>query len=353
MTRDRIGTTVGKYRLLDLLAEEALSRTYLAEDEQSHARVAVKILRERHARHPERAARFLEMARALCAIDDENVVRVYEVIETEEGDCGCATELLYGELLHTLLAREAPLERARAIDIVRQIARGAAAAGAVTHEVRTFGSADVLLAVRGARKDCVKLMTLGCDVPAWGRVGREVCAGVPLPAELGKLLSRCATDDEASRPSDMREVVRLVERALERSRPVRGEIRVASKPRRRHGAMFAAGVSIAACAIGGAVWMEGARPQSSRPIPAEPPSTPVLERAVEEEAAEPVLPSSAPSKPTPASMPAKTTTDPAKISVRTTVPSAPKSPRPLNKAAPPLRAAPLRDQNAVLDPFAE
>ncbi len=69
---------IGKYLLGDSLGSGGMGEVFLATDTQLGRKVAIKLLRLRNQGDPTERARLLREAQALAAIDDANVVGVYE-----------------------------------------------------------------------------------------------------------------------------------------------------------------------------------------------------------------------------------------------------------------------------------
>jgi len=90
--------------------------------------VAVKVLPVAFSQDQDRLHRFQQEARAAAALNNPNVLTVYDV-GTENGAPYIVSELLEGETLRTRLCA-GPLPVKKAIDCTTQIARGLAAAHA-------------------------------------------------------------------------------------------------------------------------------------------------------------------------------------------------------------------------------
>ena len=89
---------LGHYRVLDVLGRGGMGYVFRAEDTRLKRLVALKVMNKRFSTAPNSRKRFLEEARAMAAIDDDNVVTIYEVGESS-GTPYMAMELLRGSTL--------------------------------------------------------------------------------------------------------------------------------------------------------------------------------------------------------------------------------------------------------------
>ena len=83
--------------------------------------VAVKLLYSGYAHQPEARARFMAEARHAGALSHTNIARVYDYGEPARAQSYLVMELIEGPSLAAVLAG-APLDAARAMDIVAQVA---------------------------------------------------------------------------------------------------------------------------------------------------------------------------------------------------------------------------------------
>ena len=88
--------------------------------------VAVKVLRQELASDTEAVARFHREARSASRLDHENIIRVSDFGQTDDGLLFLVMELLDGENLAQAL-RRGPLPWRRAATIARDVALGLAA----------------------------------------------------------------------------------------------------------------------------------------------------------------------------------------------------------------------------------
>ncbi len=110
--------------------------------------VAVKLLHSAYARQPEALARFKAEARHAGALSHDNIARVYDYGEPEHGQSYLVMELIEGPSLDTVLAG-GPLDAARTMDIVAQVAAGLQAAHSTGLIHRDIKPSNIMLASDG------------------------------------------------------------------------------------------------------------------------------------------------------------------------------------------------------------
>ena len=216
-----IGQTVSHYRILEKLGEGGMGVVYLAEDLHLARRVAIKFLTssDHHYR-----ARFIREARAVSALNHQNIAMVHDYGETVEGQPFIVMEFVKGKSLSDLL--EEGLTLRRSVEIVSAIAEalGEAHEQGIVH--RDIKPTNVLVNERGH----VKVLDFGLvkhlfDAPVSGvdldartiystKTRSDVIVGTPLylsPEQatgkeidgrsdlfaLGALLYECLTGQSA------------------------------------------------------------------------------------------------------------------------------------------------------------
>jgi serine/threonine protein kinase len=124
-TAQGAGTVGGRYRLVDRIASGGMGDVWRATDELLGRQVAVKILKPEFGDDASFRLRFRAEARASASLSHPGVATVYDY--GEEVDRGIHTaylvmELVPGEPLSALLARQVTIDPARTMDVVAQTA---------------------------------------------------------------------------------------------------------------------------------------------------------------------------------------------------------------------------------------
>ena len=120
------GTKLGPYEVLSPLGAGGMGEVYRARDSRLGREVAVKILPAGYSNDPELLRRFEQEARATAALNDPNILALFDIARQDESPY-IVSELLEGETLRDQL-RSGVLPVKRVIDYALQILRGLAAA---------------------------------------------------------------------------------------------------------------------------------------------------------------------------------------------------------------------------------
>jgi TolB-like protein/tRNA A-37 threonylcarbamoyl transferase component Bud32/Flp pilus assembly protein TadD len=132
------------------LGSGAMGTTYRAQDTTLRTAVALKVIRQDRAAHPETRVRFLREARAAARLRHPNVAGVFHYGE-QDGECFYAMELVEGETLETRVRRDGPLPLAIVLEIAVQVASALAAAESCGVIHRDLKPANIMLAAAGVR----------------------------------------------------------------------------------------------------------------------------------------------------------------------------------------------------------
>ena len=176
-----IGTTLGHYRIVELLGKGGMGEVYLADDTRLQRRVALKILARELASDPDRRERFEREARAVAALNHPNIVTIHSVEEVD-GVPFLTLELIDGQTLAEVIPEDGlALDRVLTLAIPLADAVGAAHQRGITH--RDLKPANVMITGDGR----VKVLDFGlAKVKEDARLAAE--AGMPTvrsPATAG------------------------------------------------------------------------------------------------------------------------------------------------------------------------
>ncbi len=132
-----VGQTLDNtYEITRVLGEGGMGRVYEARHARLHKkRFAIKVLHQDMARQPDIVTRFQREAEASSAISHPNVVDVYDVNVTGDGQPYIVAELLQGEQFGDYLERLGRVPVPDAVHVLRQVcqALGAAHAQGIVH----------------------------------------------------------------------------------------------------------------------------------------------------------------------------------------------------------------------------
>ncbi|WP_437591779.1 protein kinase domain-containing protein [Sorangium sp. So ce1000] len=131
-----------KYRLLRQIGEGAMGVVWAAVNVATAREVALKLI---HRPETEFRLRLQREARNCGALRHRNVIDIYDMGETEAGEPFLVMQLLTGETVAELLARRRRLDPPVAASIGRDVARGLAAAHAMSIIHRDLKPANIFL----------------------------------------------------------------------------------------------------------------------------------------------------------------------------------------------------------------
>ena len=136
-----------RYEVLGLLGVGGMGAVYRVRDTELDDIVALKMLK-RELASPQLLERFRREVKLARKVTHKNVARTFDLGE-HEGERFLTMELVDGEALSTVLAREGKLSLARVADLVGPICEGLGAAHAVGVVHRDFKPDNVMLAKDG------------------------------------------------------------------------------------------------------------------------------------------------------------------------------------------------------------
>jgi serine/threonine-protein kinase len=233
-----------RYRIVSLLGRGGMGEVYRASDLLLGQIVALKFLPPAAARDEAALARFRNEVRVARQVSHPNVCRVYDIGEAE-GLVFISMEYVDGEDLASLLRRIGRLPEDKALEIVRKLCAGLAAAhdkGVIHRDLKPanimldsqgqvrvmdFGLAAFAVEARDVRSGTPAYMapeqkagrevTARSDIYSLGVVVHEVYTGkrpsdkasskTDLDPAVAAVVERCLAEDPRKRPASARAVV--------------------------------------------------------------------------------------------------------------------------------------------------
>ncbi|MGH9968491.1 MAG: protein kinase domain-containing protein [Pyrinomonadaceae bacterium] len=157
-----IGHTLDdKYRLEERLGVGGMGTVYRARHLLIDRPVAIKVLNPRFVEDEAAQTRFGREARAAGRLQHSNAVAVTDFGRTADGYVYIVMELLEGRTLREVLAKEAPLETARAVALMLQIAGAVAAAHEAGIIHRDLKPANIFIVQNSEVPAVVKVLDFG------------------------------------------------------------------------------------------------------------------------------------------------------------------------------------------------
>jgi serine/threonine protein kinase len=151
----------GKYRLDERLGGGGMGTVYRATHLLIDRPVAIKVLSQRFVGDSTAKERFRREARAAGRMHHPNAVSVTDFGATADGYLYIVMELLEGQTLRDLLAREAPLDVARVVSIMLQTCAAVSAAHDVGLIHRDLKPANIFIEQRPNTPSVVKVLDFG------------------------------------------------------------------------------------------------------------------------------------------------------------------------------------------------
>lgn len=150
----------GRYRLEAQLGEGGMGVVYRSRHVLIDRVVALKLIRPDLRAETHLRAWMLREARAANRVDHAHIVDIYDLGETEDGELYLVMEYLVGTPLAVECAK-GPLTIPRAVDILEQMGAALARAHDLGVVHRDLKSDNIMLTVRGGRRDFVKILDFG------------------------------------------------------------------------------------------------------------------------------------------------------------------------------------------------
>ena len=157
-----IGHTLDeKYRLEERLGVGGMGTVYRAIHLLIDRPVAIKVLNQRFVEDEAARTRFRREARAAGRLQHTNAVTVTDFGQSSDGYVYIVMELLEGRTLREIVAKEAPLDPARAVSLMLQISDAVAAAHEAGIIHRDLKPANVFIVQRADVPSVVKVLDFG------------------------------------------------------------------------------------------------------------------------------------------------------------------------------------------------
>ena len=144
------GARLGTYEVLALVGAGGMGEVYRALDGALGREVAIKVLPEAVAQHPERLARFEREARLLASLTHPNIAVVYGLERSPE-HCYLVMELVRGETLAQRASRGA-IPLTEVLHLFKQVAEGLEAAHGQSIIHRDLKPANIMITLQGTAK---------------------------------------------------------------------------------------------------------------------------------------------------------------------------------------------------------
>ena len=157
-----IGTVLGeRFLVQEKLGDGTSGRIYRAEHVTLRRRVAIKVLHHELSRDDLAVERFRREATSVAELDNEHIVEIHDFGRAPDGRLYLAMELLEGETLDALLAREGKLSIEHAADIAIQVGEALMEAHAIGYVHRDIRPRNIYLSMRRGKANFVKLLDFG------------------------------------------------------------------------------------------------------------------------------------------------------------------------------------------------
>jgi serine/threonine protein kinase len=157
-----VGQTIGgRYRLTKLLGEGGMGEVYAADHIHITKKVAVKLLHREISTDEQAIARFKQEAQSASSIGHDNIVRIDDFFELDDGRVCMCMEYLAGENLANVIHAVGADQPARGIEIMRQVCEGLSAAHALGIVHRDMKPENVFLTRLPDGSERAKLLDFG------------------------------------------------------------------------------------------------------------------------------------------------------------------------------------------------
>jgi serine/threonine-protein kinase len=157
----------GKYRIESVIAVGGMGTIVSAIHADLGQRVAIKLMPKRAAKRPAAVERFMREARTAAAIENDHVVRVFDVGRLETGLPFMVMEHLDGKTLAELIFARSPIPLEEGLDWVLQASVAIAECHAKGIVHRDLKPENIMVLERPGQRGFVKLLDFGISKTDW------------------------------------------------------------------------------------------------------------------------------------------------------------------------------------------
>ncbi len=151
----------GRYRIDSKLGEGGMGAVFRGTQTAVGREVAIKVLAKGVATDVNAVKRFMQEAKAACALSHPNTITTHDFGQTEDGLLYLVMELVKGDTLAALLKREGVMRPSRAVRIAGQILHALSEAHGLGIIHRDLKPDNVLVAPRAGNPDFLKVLDFG------------------------------------------------------------------------------------------------------------------------------------------------------------------------------------------------
>jgi serine/threonine-protein kinase len=145
-----VGSVISHYEVLEKLGEGGMGMVFQARDNRLGRLVALKVLIPTLGESPDQQARFIQEARAASSLNHPNIITIYEILKSDQGDC-IAMEFVRGQTLGDVLSH-GRMPVVDCLKIAMQIADALSAAHNIGIVHRDLKPANVMVTPEGLAK---------------------------------------------------------------------------------------------------------------------------------------------------------------------------------------------------------
>jgi serine/threonine-protein kinase len=156
-----IGRMIGSYRVTKMLGKGGMGAVYAAEHPRIGSKVAIKFLHPQYSEDAKIVDRFFNEAKAVNIIGHDNVLKILDLSQTDDGWHYFVMEYLHGKALQALIKPNVPVGLEVAGTIVLQICSALQAAHDKGIIHRDLKPDNIYLISMKGRKNFVKVVDFG------------------------------------------------------------------------------------------------------------------------------------------------------------------------------------------------